>query len=76
MSRRASKMSELRVVRNPLGGIHGSEAAEPVQRLSALDERLHANWIDGAFVWHDALSHAFPHERFWWLYGRLRIPDE
>jgi hypothetical protein len=64
------------LVRNPLGGIHGSEAAEPVQRLSALDERLHANWIDGAFVWHDALSHAFPHEQFWWLYGRLRIPDE
>jgi hypothetical protein len=64
------------LVSNPLEGIHGSEAAELVHRLSALDKRLRDSWIDGAFVWHDVLSHAFPRERFWWLYGRLRIPHE
>jgi hypothetical protein len=52
------------------------QATELKRRLFALDERLRANWIDGAFVWHPALACAFPRERFWWLYGRLRIPED
>jgi hypothetical protein len=49
----------------------GDSAAEFV-RLFALDQRLRADWIDGPFVWHMALVPTFPHERFWWLYGRLK----
>ena len=48
------------------------EAAEFLHRLVGLDDRLRAGWIAGAFVWHLALEHAFPHERFWWLYGHLK----
>jgi hypothetical protein len=51
------------------------QAAELRRRLSALDERLRADWTDGAFVWHPTLAHTFPHERFWWLYGRLKQPE-
>ena len=52
------------------------QATELKRRLFALDEQLRADWIDGAFVWHPALARAFPRERFWWLYGRLRIPED
>jgi len=48
------------------------EAAPCAQRRSALDERLRADWIAGAFVWHNSLAHAFPRESYWWLYGRLK----
>lgn len=51
------------------------EMAEFARRLADLDERLRADWIDGAFVWHTALAHAFPKDRFWWLYGRLKQAD-
>jgi len=51
------------------------QATELKRRLFALDERLRADWIDGAFVWHPALARAFPRERFWWLYGRLKQPE-
>jgi len=44
-------------------------------RLAALDKQLSADWIDGSFVWHPALAHAFPRERFWWLYGRPKQPE-
>ena len=50
-------------------------AAEFAHRLSALDERLRADWINGAFVWHTSLAQGFPRERFWWLYGKLK-PSE
>jgi hypothetical protein len=53
----------------------GDSATEFIRRLFALDQRLHADWIDGPFVWHMALAHAFPRERFWWLYGRLKQPE-
>jgi hypothetical protein len=48
------------------------QATELKRRLFALDERLRADWIDGAFVWHPALARAFPRERFGWLYGQLK----
>jgi len=51
------------------------EAAPFIQRCSALDERLRADWIMGAFVWHKSLEHAFPRESFWWLYGRPKQPE-
>jgi hypothetical protein len=54
---------------------HNAEAAPLVQRLFVLDERLRADWIGGAFVWHSSLAHAFPRESFWWLYGRLKQPE-
>ena len=50
-------------------------AAALAQRLLVLDERLRADWIGGAFVWHSSLAHAFPRESFWWLYGRLKQPE-
>ena len=53
----------------------GDSATEFMRRLFALDQRLHADWIDGPFVWHSALVHAFPRERFWWLFGRLKQPE-
>jgi hypothetical protein len=54
---------------------HNAEAASLAHRLFALDERLRADWIAGAFVWHNSLAHAFPRESFWWLYGRLKQPE-
>jgi hypothetical protein len=54
---------------------HNAEAAPLVQRLFVLDERLRADWIGGAFVWHTSLAHAFPRDSFWWLYGRLKQPE-
>jgi hypothetical protein len=51
------------------------DVAEFAHRLVGLDERLRAYWLDGAFVWHESLSHAFPKDRFWWLYGRLKQPS-
>jgi len=53
----------------------GDSATEFIRRLFALDQRLHADWIDGPFVWHTTLAHAFPREQFWWLYGRLKQPE-
>jgi hypothetical protein len=50
-------------------------ATEFTRRLLVLDQRLRADWIDGPFVWHMALAHTFPRERFWWLYGRLKQPE-
>lgn len=50
------------------------DVAELERRLAVLDRRLHADWIDGPFVWHPALAHAFPPDSFWWLYGRLDQP--
>ena len=52
-----------------------AEAAPLAQRLLVLDERLRADWIGGAFVWHSSLAHAFPRESFWWLYGHLKQPE-
>jgi hypothetical protein len=52
-----------------------SEVNDLSRRLSTLDDRLRAYWIDGAFVWHSSLVGAFPREQFWWLYGRLRQPE-
>ena len=49
------------------------QAAEFAHRLFALDERLRADWIDGAFVWHNSLAAGFPREQFWWLYGKLKL---
>jgi hypothetical protein len=53
----------------------GNSTIEHTRRLSALDQRLRGNWIDGPFVWHSMLAHAFPCDQFWWLYGRLKQPE-
>lgn len=46
----------------------------PLQvNLSALDSRLKRAFISGAFVWQDDLQAAFPLERFWYLYGQIRV---
>lgn len=50
------------------------DVAELERRLAVLDKRLRADWIEGPFVWHPALAHAFPRDPFWWLYGRLDQP--
>jgi hypothetical protein len=59
-----------------LDELAGHPEADPfARRRSALDERLRADWIEGAFVWHKSLEHAFPRESFWWLYGRPKQPE-
>jgi len=40
-------------------------------RLAALDSRLRALWRPDGFVWEEELAKAFPHDRFWFLHGRL-----
>jgi hypothetical protein len=50
----------------------GLEAQPARRRVEALDQRLRRHWVPGPFLWEEALQRAFPRERFWWLYGRLR----
>ena len=45
-------------------------------RADALDERVRASFQPGAFVWDDRLKPIFPPDRCWWLYGRLRVPED
>jgi hypothetical protein len=51
------------------------QMAAPIHRLATLDDRLRADWIPDAFVWHHSLEPGFPKEQFWWLYGRLKQTD-
>jgi hypothetical protein len=41
------------------------------QRMTALDTRLYAMFVPGAFVWDQRLQNMFPKDRCWWLYGQL-----
>ncbi|WP_448593263.1 hypothetical protein [Thermoflexus hugenholtzii] len=50
----------------------GLEVQPAQRRVEALDQRLRRHWVPGPFLWEEALQRAFPRERFWWLYGRLR----
>jgi hypothetical protein len=50
----------------------GLEVQPARRRAEALDQRLRRHWASGPFLWEQALQPAFPRERFWWLYGRLR----
>lgn len=45
-------------------------------RAAVLDERVRAAFAPGAFVWDERLRKFFTPEKFWWLYGRLRAPEE
>lgn len=49
---------------------------DQVQRLRALDERLRADLVPGAFVWGGMLADAFPAESYWWLWGQLKESRE
>ena len=45
-------------------------------RATALDEIVRGSWKPGAFIWDGALTPFFPSDRFWWLYGKLRLPSD
>jgi hypothetical protein len=45
-------------------------------RATASDEMMRAAWRPGIFVWDESLKPFFPPERYWWLYGKLRIAAE
>jgi hypothetical protein len=46
------------------------------RRAAVLDERLRASFLPGLFVWDDRLKSFCLPDRMWWLYGRLRTPEE
>lgn len=45
-------------------------------RANTLDERLRASFQTGNFVWDERLKPFCPPDRYWWLYGRLQVPQE
>lgn len=42
------------------------------QKLALLDQQLRHAWESGAFVWPREWEQAYPHEKYWWLYGHPR----
>ncbi|MCS7220727.1 MAG: hypothetical protein RML36_09375 [Anaerolineae bacterium] len=50
--------------------------AEVLQQLRTLDCRLQLWFQPSDFIWASELVSAFPRERFWWLYGRLKVPQD
>ncbi len=59
-----------------LGELEPQRGQTERARAAALDERVRAAFVPGAFVWDERLRKFFAPERFWWLYGRLRAPEE
>jgi hypothetical protein len=47
-------------------------ASDNARALPALDRAARARLTGDAFVWDPALQPAFPHDDFWFLYGRPR----
>lgn len=45
-------------------------------RAAAADEMLRPSWKPGSFIWDESLKPFFPPDRYWWLYGKLRISAE
>lgn len=43
--------------------------SELTQRLQGLDQALRGRWQSSEFIWPPAWQTAYPHERYWWLYG-------
>lgn len=43
--------------------------SELIQRLQGLDQALRGRWQSGEFIWPSAWQPAYPHQRYWWLYG-------
>ncbi|MBL7163337.1 MAG: hypothetical protein ISS57_12080 [Anaerolineales bacterium] len=50
-------------------------ADSDVETLIKLDQRLRAQFITGSFMWDDDLSGGFPKDEFWFLWGRLTLPN-
>jgi hypothetical protein len=48
----------------------GEEAERQGQQAGALDARLRAGFVPGAFVWEMNLAPVYPAPDFWFLYGR------
>ncbi|MFN3741115.1 MAG: hypothetical protein ACK4VW_00400 [Anaerolineales bacterium] len=42
------------------------------EALAALDARLRTAFLPGPFVWEADLSPLFPHQTWWYLYGKLK----
>ena len=42
------------------------------QPASRLDRQLEKRWTAGDFIWPAGWEAAYPRERYWWLYGRLK----
>jgi hypothetical protein len=39
-------------------------------RIETLDLALRQRWVPGNFIWPEAWQPAYPHDDFWWLYGK------
>ncbi len=44
--------------------------------LRSVDGGLRRNVRETSFIWADVLQPAYPHDSFWWLYGRPPQPEE
>ena len=53
----------------------GSIEEAELELLASLDQLVRARLQPGAFIWEAALSHAFPPDGFWFLYGTLKAND-
>jgi hypothetical protein len=54
----------LELLKDDVGGV-------PQKDLSALDESLRAQFIEGDFIWDEGLADGFPQDEYWYLYGQL-----
>ena len=48
-------------------------ASSDLELLSGLDQLLWAVFIPGEFVWDQSLERGFSPDKFWYLYGRLKL---
>jgi hypothetical protein len=48
-----------------------SKSPSSMDILARLDEQLKRSFIKGEFIWQGDLQEAFPHSRFWYLYGQI-----
>lgn len=42
------------------------------KEVGTLDRQLKKRWIDGNFIWPNGWEAAYPRQKYWWLYGRLK----
>jgi hypothetical protein len=62
-----------RVMLDLLRGESPEIASSDLELLSALDQLLRAVLISGDFVWDQNLASGFPPDKYWYLYGRLKL---
>lgn len=43
-----------------------------MREIGQLDRQLEKQWIAGNFIWPAEYEPAYPRQKYWWLYGRLK----